>query len=270
MEKTKEEVEIKEKPREIKAHGNILPNIESISSNPIIKANNIKKSQLKLRQLKEELDALPKPRSIKNDESRKKEVQKKRKKLGSEIRKLEKKLETQSKDSKEIIFEDERIKMNNLAAIVDYSVKDFKPLDVLEFERHKKALLLKASNHYQDYSKMLTAGIIELSAFFDQLPYGQGSQKKMLMHSPTIQNRSTAIFIDMGQKATDPLKYINPYTALGLSIFLPVASTFAANYMGGKKKIMEEESQKKKTSVLEKAMKESIVSNKQKKETIPQ
>ncbi len=268
MDKTTEEIEIQEKPKEIKKQGKILPNLEKISSNPIIKANKIKKGQLRLRQLTEELEALPMPRTIKNDPERKKETQKKRKKLSKEIKKLEKTLTVDSEESKEIIFEDERNKMNNLSAVVDYEIKDFKKLDVLTFERHKKAFLLKAQNHYADYSKMFCAGLLELSAVFDELPYGGGTQKKMIMHAPTIQNRGTAILIDMGMKQVDPLKYINPYTALGLSIALPVLSTFASNYMGQKKKTITED-QKKKTSSLEKDMNEAtkleekVVSNKQ-------
>jgi len=249
---------VKKETKELKAMGKPLPNLVDLSDlNPLKKANNLKKARVNLQQLENKLNGLPMPKSG-GTESEKKRIARERKKLKRQIDKAFSEVDEMAKSSKDIVFEDERSQMSNLAKVVGYKIKDFSNVDPLEFEKHKKGVLLKASNHFKDYSDMGVAGIIELCGMFEQMPYGDGTQKKMIMHYPRLKECLNRIFVDMAKKDINPTKYVNPYYSLLLAIGIPIAGNMLANYSGKKKKKKKKKKEKKKKQKKRKKKKKKI------------
>jgi hypothetical protein len=230
---------------EIKAKGGSLKglnDLNELNKSLIEKSNEIKQTRLIIETEVSELNQL--------DQKEKSNTETKKRKR-RRIKKAESKLTKLAKKSHDLVDAKEKTRINALAESINYPITDCKHMNVLEFEKHKKDVQFKALQYYEDFASLACAGIIEVAGGLEQLPYGDGCQERLLAHSPNIKDKLNRIFVHMAKDSINIDKFINPWTALGLSVGVPLMSTFAVNFMNSRK-----ESKKKKTITKEEFVEE--------------
>ena len=154
-----------------------------------------------------------------------------------------KKMRNVANSTKDIVSDEERVRLSNLANIVNYPIKDFTNMNAIDFAKHKKTLTHKVLAHFDDYAVLGTAGIIEIAGFAESTTdYLDGYQKTLMQRHTVIKQKLQRVMLRIAKDTgADSSNYLNEYMALGLGLGLPAVMVFLANISKKRKKTQEEE-----------------------------
>jgi hypothetical protein len=229
-----------------KKGGKRLDALQEIQETILDKANTFSKKKIELEKMKNDYNKMRLPKDGRNQDE-KKSIMRNRADARKRIKLLESQVLKLSKESKELVIPEEREKLTNLARNVNYPIKDFKEMDVIELQRHKKNLFYKAAQTYKSKSAVATEGIITVASAFEMVPACKGCSKSLRDSKEDIKDSVNQVFIDLGMNDVKVGQYINPYTALLLTVAAPIIGTVLINMNKPKKVVKVDKVDKKKS-----------------------
>jgi len=219
--------------------------LKSVDPHPplIKKSNQLNRQKSLVDELEERLNKAPMP-SKGADPQQKKVYRDNRSQLRKDIKNAKKKLTTVSMESKELINPDEAERLGNLSKRVGYTITDWHDLDPVTYTKEKGTLMLRAAQTYQGKARLGAKIITQLAGISEAIPYCQGSKAELKKAEPEIEANLNMCFIDAGMNDMGIENYINPWSALALTVCAPILGKAIEN---ATKEINHERAEKKRT-----------------------